>query len=76
MVTLFILTFAVCRKRDSKSLYYRSSYLQVILHTGCLTGGEAIICTCPSFKPFKATLFETLSIGFTLPLELAMPRCK
>lgn len=76
MVTLFILTFAVCRKRDSKSLYYRSSYLQVILHTGCLTGGEAIICTCPSFKPFKETLFETLSIGFTLPLELAMPWCK
>ena len=71
MVTLFI-TFAVCRKRDSKCLYYRSSYLQVILHTG----GEAIICTCPSFKPFKATLFETVSIGFTLPLELAMPCCK
>ena len=54
-------------KRDSKCLYYRSSYLQVILHTSCLTVGEAIIYTCPSFKPFKTTFYETLSIGFTLP---------
>ena len=54
-------------KHDSKCLYYRSSYLQVILHTSCLTVGEAITCTCPSFKPFKTTFYETLSIGFTLP---------